>query len=100
MILIGRVGKNKRAARTYEQVSDIRWKTTRSLSNHDDEANMNLINLHIWQKKKIFARFARAFFIFAHLVDVLVLVKWPNLRLSGRRDHRMLLSYFGSAGPI
>ena len=37
MILIGRVGKNKRAARTYEQVSDILCKTTRSLNNHDDQ---------------------------------------------------------------
>ena len=92
MIWIGRVGKNKRAARTYEQVSDILCKTTRSLSNHDDEANMNLINLHTWQEKNNFTRFAPAFFIFAHHVDVLVLVKWPNLRLSGRRDHMMLLS--------
>ena len=66
MILIGRVGKNKRAARTYEQVSDIRWKTTRSLSNHDDEANMNLINLHIWQKKK-FLHALHVHFSFLHI---------------------------------
>ena len=37
----------------------------RSLRNHDDDGNNNVTNLHIWQRKTIvFARFARAVFIF------------------------------------
>ena len=43
-------------------------------------------------KNIIFARFARAFFIFWHFEDVLVLsrdVTWPVLQLCGRREHMM-----------
>ena len=48
--------------------------TEGSLSNHGDDGIKNPTNLHIWRwKKSIFARFARAFFIFWHFVDVLVL---------------------------
>ena len=52
-----------------------------SLSNHDDDGNKNLTNLHIWQWKTVFfARFARAVFIFWHLIDVLVLfTTWNDL---------------------
>ena len=53
----------------------------RSLSNNDDESNKNVTNLHIWQWKTVFfARFARAFFIFWHFEDVLVLsTTWNDL---------------------
>ena len=45
-----------------------------SLSNHDDDGKKNVTNLHIWKgKNSIFARFSRAFFLFWHFVDVLVL---------------------------
>jgi len=53
-----------------------------SLSNHD--VNENVTNLHIWRKKNSrFARFARAFFIFLHFADVLVLsTTWKDLLCS------------------
>ena len=53
-----------------------------SLSNHDDDGNKNRTNLHIdnWMKNSIFARFARAYFIFWHFEDVLVLsMTWNDL---------------------
>ena len=55
--------------------------TLGSLSNHDDDGNKNPTNLHIWQwKTRIFARFARALFIFWHFEDVLVLsTTWNDL---------------------
>ena len=55
--------------------------TIGSLSNHDDDGNKNVTNLHIWQwKNNTFARFARAFFIFWHFADVLVLsTTWNDL---------------------
>ena len=51
------------------------------LSNHDDDGNKNTTNLHIWQwKNSIFARIARAFFIFWHFEDILVLsTMWNDL---------------------
>ena len=60
-----------------------------SLSNHDDDGNKNVTNLHIWLwKTTVFARFARAFFIIGHFADVLVLyVKCPVLQLCGRGEH-------------
>ena len=57
------------------------WKIG-SWSNHDDDSNKNPTNLHIWQWNwnSIFARFARAFFLFWHFEDVLVLSKtWNDL---------------------
>ena len=70
--------KNNRAApaaRPLVQFFDVVYQfSLGSLSNHDDDGNENLTNLHIWQwKNSVFARFARAFFIFWHFVDVLVL---------------------------
>ena len=55
--------------------------TVGSLSNHDDDGNKNITNLHIWQwKNNTFARFVRAFFIFWHFADVLVLsTTWKDL---------------------
>ena len=52
-----------------------------SLSNHDDDGNKNPTNLHVWQWKTVFfARFARAFFIFWHFEDVVVLsTTWNDL---------------------
>ena len=85
---IGRLGKNKRAARTYEQVRDILCKTTGSWKQprRRGQHEPHKFAYPTVKKKKNFARFARAFFIFAHLVDFLVLMKWPNLRLSGREN--------------
>ena len=52
-------------------------KTLGSLSNYDDDGNKNPTNLHIWHWKTIFAR---AFFIFWHFEDVLVLsTTWNDL---------------------
>ena len=53
-----------------------------SLSNHDDDGNKDPTNLHIWQWKTALhsKRFARAFFIFWHFEDALVLSRtWNDL---------------------
>ena len=45
-----------------------------SLRNHDDDGNKNVTNFtYLTVKNNRFARFARAFFIFGHSADVLVL---------------------------
>ena len=70
------------------------WVLPVAPSNHDDEGNTNPTNLHIWQWKTVFlhAGFARAFFIFWHFEDVLVLsMTWNELllQLCGRREQMM-----------
>ena len=52
-----------------------------SLSNHDDDGNKKPYKFaYLTMKNSIFARFARAFFIFWHFEDVLVLsTTWNDL---------------------
>ena len=51
------------------------------LSNHGDDGNKNVTNLHIWQCMLCtLSGFARAFLIFGHFADVLVLsTTWNDL---------------------
>ena len=63
-----------------------------SLSNHDDDGNKNLTNLHIWQWK---TGFLHALHVHFSSFDILNIsrsfydVKWPVLQLCGRREHMM-----------
>ena len=52
-----------------------------SLSNHDDDGNKNLTNLHIWQWKTVFLRALHMHFsFFWHFEDILVVsTTWSDL---------------------
>ena len=61
--------------------SEVLWVLIGGLSNHGDDGNKNVTNLHIWQCMLCTrSGFARAFLIFGHFADVLVLsTTWNDL---------------------
>ena len=63
-----------------------------SLSNHDDDGNGNVTNLHIWRRKTIVLHALHVhslFFTFRWRSRSLYGVKRPVLQLCGRREHMM-----------
>ena len=64
-------------------------KTTGSLSNFDDNRNMNVINLYIWQRKATVLRSIFHFCSFRRRSRFFHEVKRPVLQLCGRLEHIM-----------
>ena len=63
-----------------------------SLSNHDDDGNKNVTNLHIWQWKTVFLRVFTCIFpflTFCRRSRSFYDVKWPVLHVCGRLEHMM-----------